>query len=74
MTKFQKVIAEWDSSGYWRVMTPDGVVREFETADKALRFIERRDRYSVGHDEIRITSIEYRNVPEGFVLPHSEAS
>ena len=66
----QKVVIEWSDGNGWSVMFDDGAVRFFATPEDALRKVQRAA--ARGNKGITVTTIEWRNTPEGFVPPKGQ--
>jgi hypothetical protein len=63
----QRVVIEYHYPAEWMVMHADGSVEMWDTASHAFRSVQRAARRrNVG---VTITSIEWRDVPAGFVPP-----
>jgi hypothetical protein len=67
----QKVVVEYDDAHgpEWHVMLADGTIEFFDTASAAMKAIRRDGKR--GNETVTITTIEWRNVPEGFMPPRS---
>lgn len=65
----QHVVIEFDLPD-WTVMYHDGSVETFGTAEKALRSVQKESKR--GNKTITVTTIEWRNVPEGWTPPRIE--
>lgn len=65
----QRVIIEYHDNGgpEWWLMHPSGAVEAYDTASAALRAVKQgAARHNPG---ITITTIEWRDTPEGFTPP-----
>lgn len=68
-----RVIVEFNS-GDWLVLFEDGTIRAFETPAAVLAAVQALDKRRVnarGSSGVSITTIEWRNMPDGFVPPKS---
>lgn len=63
----QTVTVEYREPGEWLVLHANGQVEAWDTASHALRSIERAAQR--GNTTVTITTIEWRNVPEGWKPP-----
>jgi hypothetical protein len=65
----QKAVIEYKNDGgpEWWVLTPYGDVGVFDTASHALKCVQSAARK--GNRGVTFTTIEWRNVPAGFVPP-----
>lgn len=66
-----RYVVERQDAGDWLLMTSDGAVRAFETAEAVYAFVRRRENRKVG-DGARVSAIEWRHVPDGWTPPESE--
>lgn len=68
----QKVVIEYKDDGgpEWWVMHDSGQVEVFDTAEWALKAVQKKA--GRGNKTITITRIEWRNVPDGFTPPAGE--
>lgn len=62
----QKVIIDY-IRGEWWVMYDDGEVQVFDTPGHALAGVQHDAKR--GNEDITVTTIEWRNAPDGFVPP-----
>ena len=62
----QKAIVEYHD-GAWLVMDDAGQISQWDSAAFALASIQRRA--NRGNKTITLTTVEWRNVPEGFTAP-----
>lgn len=66
-----KAVIEWDGLG-WLICHTNGDVESARTAAQALRRVERRAKRVVEVTrtaDVLVTTVEWRNAPEGFVPP-----
>lgn len=53
----------------WHVMLPDGEVKVVDRADVAFKLVQKAAKR--GNKGVTLTTVEWRNVPEGFKPPSS---
>lgn len=69
----ETAVIEYDN-GTWMVMDGNGNIGVFRTAEAAFKYVTDRPKKLVSKKRADgvITSIEWRNVPEGFKPPSQE--
>ena len=66
MARAQKVIVEYHDGGYLTLFD-DGDIQMFGTPAQALKAIKKAAHRT--NDSVTVTTIEWRNTPEGFIQP-----
>lgn len=67
----QKVVIDQLYPGEWWVMHHTGDIEVYLDPEKALRAVQKQAKR--GNKDITVTTIEWRNVPDGFVPPKGDA-
>lgn len=65
----RQYIAEPSGEGSWLSMDSDGVVREHMSPVALVRHVKAREKRGTKSDEMVVTTIKWRNTPEGFQVP-----
>lgn len=71
-TRRQRAVVEYHGAAEWWVLLPSGDVRIVTTPEAALRAVQRAA--ARGNKTITITTIEWRDTPEGFTPPQGAQS
>jgi hypothetical protein len=67
-TRKQATVVE-HHDGEWLLMHDDGAVEVFETPSAALQSVRRAAKR--GNTSVTLTTVEWRNIPEGFTPPEA---